>query len=386
MAHVAGLKSILAGTSILFIAVMFGNVLNYGYALVLGRFLGPEQYGKYASFMSLFLMLSLLPLTFQQIGAKYCAEGKSVARYTTKLALVLGGGMGIALAVFAQALEKLLNLPASWLIAFALCFPLYSLLGVFRGEVQGAERFALLGGNMILEPSSKILATVAIFSLAKTATGAVIATLLSLAFASLHLLRQWPQRVVSALERASVNRYAIPSFVNLCAQALIINVDLLIVNAFLPQEAGLYAAVALLGRVIFYGSWAIGAAIFPAVAKLGGREALRQQQLLWFAFAGVAMVCGGIIAFCALFPEFVLKLLVGSAYLGAAHMLAPYALMTSLYALSHVISNHYLALGYHRAGYLPFGGALFQTLLILLFHSSGMEVILVQIIAKASLR
>jgi len=90
-------------------------------------------------------------------------------------------------------------------------------------------------------------------------------------------------------------------------------------------------------------------------------------------------------AFCAIFPTFVIKVLFGEAYLAASSLIAPYALATTLYALANVVSSHYLAKGKHLAGYLPLLGAAAQVVLIAIYHSSGFELIVMQMIAKGGL-
>ena len=68
------------------------------------------------------------------------------------------------------------------------------------------------------------------------------------------------------------------------------------------QDAGIYAAIALIGRVIFYGSWAISAAIFPMVAARHN-EGKPHRDLLHMALVGVTLVSLAITAVCAFFPS-----------------------------------------------------------------------------------
>ena len=380
-----GLKSALSGGSLLFGAVMLVNVLNYGYALFLGRFLGPEAYGAYASFMSLFLIISLLPLTLQQVTAKYAAAGESVLTYGFSLALSWGGLFGLGLALSSPFLGPTVKLPPLWLLLLGLSLPLYALLGALRGEAQGQQRLGRLGGNMVLEHLGKIALTPLVFLGWPTASGAVVATLGALPLTFAGLGRFLGRQAISPLKRAEVRRYALPVFLGLAAQALIIHSDVLLANALLkPEEAGLYAATSLVGRVVFYGSWAVALALFPYVAAQGaaGKPHLR---LLYLGLALTGTLCLGAVLICAFFPEWVVGLLFGRAYLAAAPLVAPYAFVTSLYALANVLSNHHLALGHARAGYVPLLAAALQILLILLHHTGPLQMIWVQAAAKGGL-
>lgn len=375
----------LKGSTVLFAAMMLVNILNYGYALVLGRIFGPAQYGAYASFMSLFLLITLLPMTLQQIGAKYAATGESVINYNLKLAAIIGTTLGVVLVITSKQLSNIINLPYMWLIGLGAVLPFYALLGVLRGEAQGKQAFVSLGSNLVLEHLTKIFLTPFALMIAPMASGAVLATLVALPLTLTSLWRYLKRTALQIISQAEVYSYALPILVNLSAQAIIINSDVLMVNALLPaQDAGIYAAIALIGRVIFYGSWAISAAFFPMVAARH-REGKPHQGLLYMALAGVALVSLTVTAGCALFPNLVINLLFGEAYLGGAHLVAPYAIMTTLYALANVVSSHYLALGSHRAGYLPLLGAFAQIIAILFLHDSTLQVIYAQIAAKGSL-
>jgi O-antigen/teichoic acid export membrane protein len=377
--------SALRGSLILFGSVMVVNLLNYGYALVLGRWLGPGEYGAYVSFMSLFLIIMLLPLTLQQIGARYAASGNSVIGYTRNMAFIAGGTLGLLTILFSASLSSTLNLPQTWLVGLGLIFPIFGLLGALRGEAQGERNFSRLGSNLVLEHAIKIVLTFPALYWLPNASGAVLATLAAL---PLNLANVWiylKRRTTEMVVRREVLLFALPVLINLSAQAVLINSDVLMVNALLPAaNTGIYAAVAIIGRIVFYGSWAIGTAVFPLVAARS-KAGEPHLYLLLAALGAVLLVSGGITVICVLFPNLVIGSLFGSAYLEGTGLIGLYAFMTTLYALSNIVSNHYLALGSHRAGFLPAFGAITQVVLVLIFHDSFNEVIWMQIWAKGSL-
>ena len=53
------------------ISVLFVNGGNYLYNLILGRFLGPEQFADAAVLVTFLLVLSFLAMTFQLVTAKF---------------------------------------------------------------------------------------------------------------------------------------------------------------------------------------------------------------------------------------------------------------------------------------------------------------------------
>lgn len=365
----------------LFAAMLVVNVLNYGYALILGRWLGPTEYGSYAAFMSLFLLLTVLPLSLQQVGARYAAAGSSALTYTRLQALRLGGTLGLALALLSFPLGQLSALPPLWYIVLGAFLPLYALLGAARGEIQGRQQHSQLGNNMVLEHLSKIILTFPALLILPGATAAVVATLVGVGVAlgvlGKTLRAQGPSRPEGGYVLATVS--------NLLAQALILNADVLLAKALLePTQAGLYAAVAMIGRIVFYGSWAVSMAVFPMVAQAHA-QGQNTARLLGWAFSSVALISLAFVGVCAAVPEWVVEVLFGPGYLAAASLVAPYALMTTLYALANVISNHLLAQGYGQVGWWGLGAGLLQLLLMSAWHSSGQELIVAQMVAKGLL-
>ncbi|MDX2004753.1 MAG: oligosaccharide flippase family protein [Meiothermus sp.] len=371
-------NNFLRSSALLMGAMVVVNLLNYGYALILGRWLGPAEYGGYAAFTSLFLVLTVLPLTLQQLGARYTAAGGALA-YTRAHALKVGTGLGLGLLALSIPLERLTSLPAAWYAALAVFLPVYALLGAARGEVQGKEQQGRLGLNMVAEHLSKIVLTFPALALFGGSSAAVAATLAGVAVA-LWLLRG--ELRPSGPSVTPESGYPASVGVNLLAQALILNADLLLAKALLePHEAGLYAAVAMIGRIVFYGSWAVGTAVFPMVARAQS-EGRSHWPLLGMALLSVATVSVGFVGVCALAPRWVVGVLFGGDYLEAAALVAPYAAMTALYALANVIANHFMALGKGQLGWWALGTGVLQAALMMGWHSSGMELILVQMIAK----
>jgi O-antigen/teichoic acid export membrane protein len=270
-------------------------------------------------------------------------------------------------------------------VGFGLVLPAYALLGTLRGEVQGQQNFRRLGINLGLEVVVKVALTPLALLVLPGISGAILATLAAIPTSLVQVWHRTKSKLVSKAKRLEVRLYALPVFTHLSAQAIIINSDVLMVNALLPaREAGIYAAVALIGRAIFYGSWAVGAAVFPMVTARH-KAGQNHHQLLYLALIAVGLFSLSATAFCSLFPELVITLLFGSSFSKGAALVAPYALMTSLYTLANVISNHYLALGNHRAGYLSLVGVILQITLILSNHDTSLEVIWGQMWAKGIL-
>jgi O-antigen/teichoic acid export membrane protein len=376
------MRRALSGSGLLMGAVMLVNGLNYGYALCLGRALGPAAYGAYASFVALFLILNLWPLTLQQVAARYAASGQSVLALLRPLAWRSGLLLGGLQLLLTPLLSRALQLPWPWLVGLAALTPLFSLTGVLRGEAQGAARFLPLGANLVIEHLGKIMLTPLTLLLIPGASGAVLATLTAYPLTALHLAQPGPARGVSRAERQAARRWAGPACASLAAQALIMNSDVVLARMFLPAgEAGLYAAISVIGRVVFYGAWAVSTALFPLVAA----QRSARGPLLGLSLGLTGLVGGGITLACALAPRLIVTTLFGAAYLPGTALLAPYALITTLYALSSAVTTHTLALDQPRHAYLTAVFAALQVGAICLNHVTVQALVLDQLITQGLL-
>ena len=129
---------------------------------------------------------------------------------------------------------------------------------------------------------------------------------------------------------------------NQVGQVLINNCDIVLVKHLFPAtEAGLYAAVALVGRVIFAFSSAVVNSMFPIVA--GTREKERKghgvlaTSLLLVAAIGSVLALG-----LRLAPAWIWTTFFGSQFaiagkFGLPYLLGLYAITTVVYSLSVVI-------------------------------------------------
>lgn len=324
------------------VATLVVNAANYGVAVLLGRVLGPAIYGPFASFMALFLLVTLIPSAFQLLAARSVGRSEADVRVMAEAAVSLGAIVGAVLFAVATTSATPLALPAAWWWALAAAMPGYALLGLARGVVQGRGGLDVLGGNLLLEALVRVGLIALLVAIGLGASGAVAGTLLALPIALRHLRNGLPALPVALprLQRAATAA-ALPMLGYLASQAILVQSDVLIANVRLDgSEPGLFAAVATVGRIVFFGSIVVTTVVFARVAASRGHD----LPWLWAALGAVAAGGSTVIAWAVVAPDTLVTLLFGTAFLAAGPLLAPYAVMTTIYALAHVIGSHTLAL------------------------------------------
>lgn len=379
------------------ISVLVVNGGNYLYNLLLGRFLGPKAFADAALLVTLLLVLSFLGMTFQLVTAKFTAEysGRvwTVFRQRMSLyALLLGTLLGGLLLFLAPLLQQLLHTESPYVFyIFALGVPLYFLMSVSRGQYQGQESFVKLSLSYQFEMWGRLLITFVALLLVRESFGSMVALgifgslVLGLyPFKKLRLVRvrnfQSP-----VLDVAKIRNFMLVTASYELTQILINNSDILLVKHFFePTEAGLYSSLALIGRVVYFVAWMFVMLLLPTVVR-HKKEGRPTKPILfqYVLYVGILSVC--IVSICALFPEPIIQILFGKAYISMAGLLWQYALATSLFAVANIFTYYFLSLDHYAPIWISGIMGLSQIFLVYFYHSSLAMVVQVQIIAMALL-
>jgi len=383
-------RRILSGGLIMLVSSVLSAGMNFLYNVHVAQRLGPSEFGHVATALTLLLLSTSVMLSFQIVCAKFVARNQQdsakagVFHSLMTRAWKTSALVGLALVLLSKPLTRFLHFPSVWIvILMAVAIAFYIPVGVKRGGFQGVCSFPLLATNFTLESAGKLaLAFALVWKFG--AIGAVIAIAASEVAAFLlppvpSALRQPAADFIRADSREGMQ--AILFFVG---QAIIMNIDLLLVKHFFPSyEAGQYAAVALVGRVLFYASWAVIHAMFPIAAQNGGGKPNR--AVLAVPLALVALIFVGFIGVLTIAPGMVMKTLFGPGFAQAEPLLALYATGTAAYAIAVVLMAYEMAHKIANTGWLQIVFAALLVTGISLFHQSLHQVIVVLISLMSAL-
>lgn len=383
--------SLIRSGTILFLASMAGNVSNYLFQFFMSRHLSIEDYGTMNAAFSMLIMVGIPTATIMMVLAKYISkfnaqgeENKISSLYRNSVLKMSGLGLLVfaAFLFFRNNISEYLKLNDSWpviIIGFGLFWAF--IITVNFGMLQGLKRFYLFGTGMGLIGILKLLSGVVLVLLGFGLNGAistvVVSTFLVFAITSVPLRSYLKEKGRVEKNTGDILIYSIPVLLSTIAFAALTNIDLLIVkHMFSAEEAGLYAAVSILGKTLLYLPSALTQALFPLVSEA---HTLNQDTFklldkgLLYTFA---IALAGVAGF-TVFPETAIMLLFGQKYASAAPLLKYYGLaMTFLSIVSIFISFN---LARHRTGFVYSLIAACAALVILIhyFHGSLMNVILI---------
>ncbi len=379
---------ILNGSIILLIGSVAVSLANFGYNIGVARLLGPSDFSHAAAAVTILMLISAITLAFQLMCTKLIAKAEtleakaSVFQHLMKRAWGIGFALGVFMLAANSVLTAYLRLSSHWIIILlAVGLTIYVPLGVKRGGLQGTCRFRGLAWNMAAEAVTKFVGAMVLIELGLGVLGAVAAISVSviLAFCLPDNARELRGRAV-ARSAAPVGeaRQAIVFFVG---QVIISNIDILMVKHFFrPDVAGLYAAIALVGRLLYFGAWSVVSAMFPVSAE--NKENNSSGSLLAIPLLLVTGMSTVFVLVLATFPTLVFQSLFGSHFptaVGSLNwLLSMNAAATGIYSIAVVLITYEMSRRIANTGWLQLVVSGLIVLGIMRFHSTLLEVIVVQ--------
>jgi O-antigen/teichoic acid export membrane protein len=380
-------RLVLGGSLIMLLGSGLVSVANFGYNVSMARLLGPAGFGHVTAVATLLMLASAVTLSFQLVCAKFIARNTTPAAKAKihdglmRRAWVVGAAMGCGVIIASPAIAGLLRLPSPMLIVLlGLGLLFYPILGVKRGVLQGACNFRALSGNFVLEAMVKLCAAVLFVWLGFGSLGAVggiaISLLVALMFARVAFQR--PEEAIKLVPASF--REAMQVIVFFVGQVVLSNIDILLVKYFFdPTEAGLYAAVALVGRLLYFAAWSIVSAMFPVSASSTEEVDKGPDHVLFTPLLLVFSISVVYTAAMAAFPGTIVTLVFGRGFHEAEPLLSLYAMATGLYALSVVLMTYEMSRRIANTGWLQLIFSGLMVVGISIFHSSLREVVQVQL-------
>ncbi len=309
---------------------------------------------------------------------------------------IIGIAISVLIIIAAQPLARLFQLDDPiLLLPLALGAAFYVVMSVDRGVLQGINGFYWLSAAYLSESVIRFVVAVGFglvladgFARLQGGAWSVGESMLATWFVGWLALRHLKHAEMPALDSEERQRWlklAGLTLVALAGQAIIANSDFLLVQSlFPPAQAGLYAAVSILGRIVYFGALPLTIVLVPMIAR---KQALNEptRPIFYMMLVGGAAFCSAAVLVTLLFGQLIMRILYGDAYLAGSSLLASYTLAASLYVITNLVVTYRVALGRGGETWLPLVAGILQVIGILLFHQTLASVIVVQIVLMALL-
>jgi len=388
---------------LMFIGIGLFNLFGLLYHLFMLRMLPPIDYGHLNALITLFMIISVPASTVQTTITKFVStfqaknqlyRVKSLLRHFFLLMLMIGLSLFLLISLGSSFISSFLQISSYGLILllgaslfFAMVIP------VQWGGLQGLQKFGSLALNLVMNGGSKCVLSIVFVSLGLGVSGALSAVVVSYLITVIlsHFilkmsLSQEEKRVNPELNHAERNgtdfskvyTYSFPVGLTLLCFMVLTNIDLILVkHFFLPIEAGYYSIAQMVGKIIFIFSFPIVMVMFPKIASLKMEDQEKKaRSILGHSLTIGAFLCGGVTIVSLLFPSLIVQSLRGEVYLECVPLVGLFSINMSIYSLILILLYYQLSIDQRGFLYPLVLCTLIQSGLIVLFHKSLIQVLL----------
>jgi O-antigen/teichoic acid export membrane protein len=382
---------------IMFSSTMVVNVINYIYNLLVGRLLGPSDYGVFVSLLSFTMIFAGIPGTIQTVITRYAAilkyenSQKTIYRYfirAIKIFSVVGLFVFILFFVSTPYIKKFLNIDVS-----APVYVVGMLLGVSfiapiaRGMLQGIQDYKALSISMILDSFLRLVFGLSLIFLGLRVSGAigsqVISAIVAFSVSIYFILRlKSLDEGTYRIPRVSIYRYTFLTLYTMSCFLLLTNLDVVLVKHFFdPHTAGIYSSAVTIGRIILYFPGAMAIVLFPKTSELQTLSK-KSVRILAKALVIVFALCVVINVIYFVAPNLLVRIMFGKAFLESVPYIGYYGIAMTFYSLLNLAVLFLLSLNFYSLIPVLTIMSLVELILINSFHRNLFEVIYVLILVS----
>jgi len=390
--------SFVSQTGFLLVASLIGYVFGYLYLVFMGRTLTPEDFGIFGALVAIFYIAGLVGQALREAIARSVAEQKTksgeLAAIGTYMKLAVKLGLfcllpAIFFIVGSQNIASFFHLKSNVaVLVLGLSLSTALILETILGLLQGLQKFISLGiTGYLISQGFKLFLGVAFVWIGWDLLGAVSALLVSTAIAiaaGLIIIRkQLAVGVTNGPQRSPrLFPILIPTLILAVFMAMPTSIDVMLVTHFFSaSKAGLYNAVATLGKVVIFLPMAVSLVMLPKAAEnhtlgLSSRNLLRQSL-------GIALLLSGALTlFYWISPSLIVDVSFGGAYTEAGDLIGWYGVAMLLFSLNFVLIHYSLAIRNLKLMIMADIITLAEVLAIALLHQSLMQITLILLLGN----
>lgn len=388
------MSSGVAAGGVLVFASILGNILNFLYNAFLARTVSIEEFGL-LSLMGSFLLLSTIPLNALQrtvtrksayyLG-KYDLITKDFWRITRKRSMLIGVCVMVLWLILIPVLAKFFNTTS--LLPFILFAPVWfigTLAAVDGGLLGGNLKFRLVAIVLIVEAFTKLLITWIFVKIGfPSYVYAAIPASMALAFLTGWFFASRIKGQEIKIEKKKIERFPFAFFISSIltkfSTVAFISFDVLLAKHYLsPVEAGQYALLALVGKMIFFVGALFTQFILPLVSREEGAEGNSKRVFLKILtasslFSFVVYLGVGLLGFVTT------PIIFGNKIESVVSLLPIYGFAMFCFTVASCVVAFHQTRDKHIFAFASFVLAIVQVVAIALFHSAISELALVMTI------
>lgn len=388
-------NKIFYGTVVVSSGIFLGGTFAYLLQFLLGRMLSVADFGTFNALLSLSMILGVPIGAFGIATIKVVSDLKAQNRFDLLTGLYwrlvkYAAVLWVVLFAFAFAFRELIGKSLQiddkvLLIVFAAYLGLSGLNIAPQSYLQGLLRFKAVAFFSTLSNFLRLILPGGLiflgFGLGGVFGGIMMAGLLGFGVAYLLLrknLNQPCDEDVNIYVKRIV-KFTLPVILVQVSMTMLNNIDVVMVKRYFdPVEAGHYAGVVTIGKILLFGAGTLGVVMYPQISEAYAKKANVIGVFKKFFLIQMFVVAVGVAVFSIL-SRFVTTLFFGQRFLPSVEYVPYFAVFAGLYVLINFSVLFFLAVEKTRVWVFLLPGILAQIFLLWRFHSSLMQVIYVNI-------
>jgi O-antigen/teichoic acid export membrane protein len=357
---------VLGGGVIMLFSSAFVGAMNLLYNLAIARGLGAEKFGHASAVYTVLMLLSSATLSFQILCSKFVAKNESLSakvgiyRFLHRRSWIFAVGITSCLLVGSSVVSEYLNLPTrNYVLMLCVGLLFYIPLGVRRGFMLGMFNFRHLALNFALEVVIKLVGATAAVQLGYGVNGVILAVVTSIVIS--YLIAQPAHKFAAVTQSGTSASFGegVQASVFFVGQVIINNLDIVLVKHFFDAaDAGIYAAIALVGRIVYMLSWSVIHGMFPFSAERSREH--EGRTVLTTALLMVVLITTCFTMAVWLAPQALWHKVLGAGFPAGSDnpyssLLVLYAVTTGIYSLSVALMTYEISRKIGNVSWLQLG-------------------------------
>ncbi|MCX6810272.1 MAG: oligosaccharide flippase family protein [Candidatus Berkelbacteria bacterium] len=355
-------KKLVKSSFIIFAGTIVGSVFSYLFNMLMGRYLGPKSYGEMTALMSLLMIISVAGGAILTVVMRYSSELYSGGKYRalkklfaifTRYVYFLSLALILILLVLVKPIANYFSIDSLLPVFIAFSSLIFGLvMMVNKGVLQGAQRFTAVSFLGVLEMALRLALGIFLVKIGFAVSGALLAIVVATAvsylvtFVSIKpIFQNLSGDKISKnhlFDKKEIVKYFGPAFLSSVLLIIALNLDVILVkHYFSPTDAGMYAAISAIGKIVLYITAPIITVMFPMISEktVSGE---RHYKLLFFSMLFV--IIGALLVLIAyvIAPAKIIGILYGQQYVPLYYLLPEIGLAVLLYSLINLLTSYYL--------------------------------------------
>ncbi len=389
------------GSGVLVIGNLIANFFNFLFNLFMSRSITVSEYGIFASIMSIIAFPVLIGSAINPVVVRFAGDYFAKKDFASlrglyiqikKLLLVIGVIVFLLFLIFIPTIGNFFHITDQRILFITDIIIFTALINVVNlAFLQAKLAFGFQVIVSLCNAILKLCIGIILIFLGYSVLGATYAIL----FAGLtgYIVSFIPLKFVfdkkialPSIPKKELFLYGFPSSIALLGLTSFISSDIILVKHFFdPHQAGLYAGLSLIGRVIFFVSAPIATVMFPIIVQ---KHSKNENYTNTFKLSLLLVIFPSLIltAFYSIFPhQAIMFFLKREDYLAISPYIVPFSIFITFYGILAILSNFYLSINKTKIFIPIIIGAIAQIVFIYFIHQNFFQIIIISLVCTVLL-